>query len=82
MSETQLLNRIEINPKVLSGKPIVKGTRLSVQYILGLMASGADFDEILEEYTHLEKADIFACLMFAVKSLDSNIFVPLSKEVV
>ena len=82
MNETQLLSRIEINPKVLSGKPVIKGTRLSVQYILGLMASGADFDEILEEYTHLEKADVLACFMFAAKSLDKDIFVPLAKEAV
>lgn len=79
---TQILNRIEINPKVLSGKPIIKGTRLSVQFIVGLMASGADLDEILEEYEHLEKEDILACLMFASKSLDKDIFMPLSKEVV
>jgi len=82
MTETQLLSRIEINPKVLSGKPVIKGTRLSVQYILGLMASGADFEEILDEYTHLEKADVLACLMFASKSLDRDIFMPLSKEAV
>lgn len=49
---------------MLSGKPIVKGTRLSVQYIVGLMASGADFEEILDEYTCLEKIDILACLMY------------------
>jgi len=72
MTETQLLNRIEINPKVLSGKPIVKGTRLSVQYIVGLMASGADFEEILDEYTHLEKADILACLMYGKIKCDNK----------
>ncbi len=63
----EILNRIEINPKVLSGKPIIKGTRLSVQFIVGLMASGADLNEILDEYEHLEKEDVLTCLMFASK---------------
>jgi len=61
----ELLNRIEINSNLLKGKAVIKGTRLSVQYILGLLANDADFDEILNEYTKLEKEDILACLMFA-----------------
>jgi uncharacterized protein (DUF433 family) len=46
---------------------VIKGTRLSVQYILGLLASGADFDEVLTEYSTLSPEDIRACLLF-----DSN----------
>jgi len=67
----QLLERIEINQAVLLGKPVIKGTRLSVQFIIGLMASGADFDEILDEYKGIEKEDILACLKFASESLDT-----------
>jgi len=65
----QLSERIEINQAVLYGKPVIKGTRLSVQFIIGLMASGADFEEILGEYKGLEKEDILACLKFASESM-------------
>jgi len=80
MEQEQLLNRIEINPKVLVGKPVIKGTRLSVQYILGLLASGADFDEILSEYTSLNPEDIQACLLFASATLDTSSFMPLTQN--
>lgn len=76
-----LLERIEINPEVLKGKAVIKGTRLSVQFILGMLASGADFKEILDEYKTLEKKDILACLMFASKTLDNQLFIPFSKDV-
>jgi len=78
----QSLERIEINQAVLLGKPVIKGTRLSVQFILGLMASGADFEEILDEYKGIEKEDILACLKFASESLDNELFMPLSLQTV
>lgn len=64
MENEKLLNRITMDAGVLSGKPVIKGTRLSVQYILGLMAAGADTNEILSEYKLLSYEDILACLMF------------------
>ena len=76
-----LLDRIEINPEVLKGKAVIKGTRISVQYILGLLGSGADFEEILDEYKTLNKEDILACLVFASKTLEDQLFFPLSKDV-
>jgi len=78
----QSLERIEINQAVLLGKPVIKGTRLSVQFILGLMASGADFEEILDECKGIEKEDILACLKFASESLDNELFMPLSLQTV
>mgnify|MGYP000356334218 FL=1 len=78
----QSLERIEINQAVLLGKPVIKGTRLSVQFILGLMASGADFEEILDEYKDIGKEDILACLKFASESLDNELFMPLSLQTV
>jgi len=78
----QSLERIEINQAVLLGKPVIKGTRLSVQFILGLMASGADFEKILDEYKGIEKEDILACLKFASESLDNELFMPLSLQTV
>lgn len=67
MTEQQLLERITLNPKVMVGKPVIKGTRLTVEYILGLLAHGADITEILEEYEGLTQEDIQACFLVARK---------------
>jgi uncharacterized protein (DUF433 family) len=75
-----LLERITINPKVMVGKPVIRGTRLTVEYILGLLAHAATMEEILEEYPGLEKDDIFACLLFASKTLQDASFVPVVAE--
>ena len=80
MTEKQMLERIAMNPKVKVGKPVIKGTRLTVEYILGLLAQGATFDEILQEYEGLTREDIQACLLFATKSLESTVFMPLAGE--
>ena len=82
MQNEQLLERIIIDPEILTGKPVIKGTRLSVQYIIGLMASGAGFNEIISEYPKLMEEDILACLLFASKTLDSNTFTPLSGQLI
>lgn len=58
MSEQQLLERITLNPKIMVGKPVIRGTRLTVEYILNLLAHGATVSEILEEYTGLTPEDI------------------------
>jgi uncharacterized protein (DUF433 family) len=62
MSDQQLLDRITFNPKIMSGKPVIKGTRLTVEYILNLLAHGATSAEILAEYDGLTQSDIQACL--------------------
>ena len=80
MTKNQLLERIEINPKILTGKPVIKGTRLSVQFIVGLLAQGMSFEEVLEEYKNLKQEDILACLWFATQVLESNTFIPLDKS--
>jgi len=64
MTKESLLKRITLDPKVMVGKPVIKGTRLTVQYILGLLANGMAINEILEEYNGLEQDDIYACLLF------------------
>ncbi len=68
MTEQQLLERITLNPKVMVGKPVIKGTRLTVEYILGLLAHGATITEILEEYEGLTQEDIQACFLFATNT--------------
>jgi uncharacterized protein (DUF433 family) len=82
MDKSKLLERIVINPKVMVGKPVIRGTRLTVQYILGLLAHGATMDEILQEYEGLTREDILACLLFATEALENTAFVPLTVEVV
>jgi uncharacterized protein (DUF433 family) len=76
----ELLNRIETNPSILTGKPVIRGTRLSVQYIMGLLAHGATHQEILEEYPYLQENDIYACLTFAERMLENNLFYPLPQS--
>jgi uncharacterized protein (DUF433 family) len=77
MTDQQLLERITLNPKVMAGKPVIRGTRLTVEYILNLLAHGATVAEILEEYEGLTQEDIRACLLFASRSLESTAFMPL-----
>lgn len=62
-------NRITIDPKVLRGKPIIRGTRISVEFILELLSSGMNVKGILKEYPHLKKEDILACLEWARDSV-------------
>lgn len=80
MDDDQLLKRITLNPKVMAGKPVIKRTRLTVKYVLKLLAHGAAVSEILEEYQGLTKEDIQACLLFATKSLENTSFMPLTVE--
>ena len=63
------------------GKPVIRGTRLTVEYILNLLAHSATVPEILEEYEGLVEADIRACLLFASRSLESASFMPLAMEI-
>ncbi len=81
MKDQHLLERITLNPKVMTGKPVIRGTRLTVEYILNLLAHGADETEILNEYEGLVHEDIRACLLFATKSLETTVFMPLAVEV-
>lgn len=80
MIERQLLERITLDPKVMVGKPVIRGTRLTVEYTLNLLAHGATVTEILEEYQGLAPEDIQACLLFATKSLANTSFMPLVVE--
>jgi len=62
------------------GKPVIRGTRLTVEYILNLLAHGAAVEEILQEYNGLTREDIQACILFATKALESTVFMPLAVE--
>jgi len=64
MKDEALRARITIDPKVKMGKPVLKGTRLTVDYILNLIAHGATPEEITQEYSGLSEEDIQACILF------------------
>ncbi len=65
MSEAELLARITINPKIYGGKPIIRGQRIAVEHVLGMLAAGDTPQAILDAYPSVEAADIQACLVFA-----------------
>jgi uncharacterized protein (DUF433 family) len=76
MHEQQLLERITLNPQVMVGKPVIRGTRLTVEYILNLLAHGASVEEVLKEYDGLTPADIQDCFRFATHALAGREFLP------
>ncbi len=80
MKDEQLLERIVLDPKVMVGKPVIKGTRLTVDFILNLLAHGATEKEILDEYKGLTIENIQACFLFATKSIENTEFMPLMAE--
>ncbi len=65
-------DRITVNPKVLVGKPIIKGTRIAVEFVIELLGAGWTVEEILREYDHLTAEDIQACLKYASELLSSE----------
>ena len=64
--------RIEIKESVLTGKPIIKGTRISVEFIIELLGQGWTTEQILKEYDHLSQEDIQACLCYAHNVLSNE----------
>ena len=74
--------RIVANPGILGGKPIVEGTRLSVEHILGLLASGMSNEEIIADYPDLTEESIRAVLGYAARALKNDIVIdmPFSRE--
>jgi uncharacterized protein (DUF433 family) len=78
MSEIELLQRITVDPQIFGGKPIIRGHRLAVEHVLGMLAAGDDFQTILDGYPWLESADIRACLVYARRSVANERIEPLS----
>jgi uncharacterized protein (DUF433 family) len=63
--ERALLARITVNPEIFGGKPIIRGRRLAVEHVLGMLAAGDSVETILEGYPWLEREDVQACLVYA-----------------
>jgi uncharacterized protein (DUF433 family) len=71
-------DRIVIDPKILTGKPTIKGTRLAVEFIVDLLAQGWKEEEVMENYPGLNHEDILACLSYASELLRSERVFPTS----
>lgn len=71
MEEQKLLERIVVNPQIFNGKPIIRGRRLAVEHVLGMLAAGDPPETILEGYPWLEPEDIRACLVVDSLSKES-----------
>jgi len=69
MTEKTLLKRIIINPKVMLGKPVIKGTRLTVEIIVEKLAYGATLDDLKRDYPFLKNDDVRAALLYAAKRI-------------
>ncbi len=65
--------RIEIDPKIMFGKPVIKGTRITVEHILRKVAGGMTVAEILDDHPHLEPDDVYAATAFAADYLAQNV---------
>lgn len=65
MDENKLLERVTVNPNIFGGKPIIRGRRLAVEHVLGMLAAGDSPETILSGYPWLEPEDIQACLVYA-----------------
>ena len=78
MNDEDLLRRIETRPGVLGGKPVIRGTRLSVEYVMNLLAHGETPGGIALEYDGLSEDDVRACLLFAKRAMEDLSFAPLT----
>lgn len=74
-------NRITSDPAVLVGKPVIKGTRISVELILGWLANGWTYEQILESYPHITREDILAALAFAEEMMRDEQYIAAHKAV-
>jgi len=80
MNESNLLQRITINPQIFGEKPIIRGRRLAVEHVLGMLAAGDTVEILLEGYPWLEKEDVLACLAYAHRLVGHERVEPLILE--
>ena len=71
------MSRIVVNPEILGGKPIIDGTRLSVEHVLGLLASGMSHAEIIEAYPELNEENIQLVLTYASRAFRDEVIIDL-----
>lgn len=77
MQDHELLRRIILNSGITIGKPVIKGTEITVEHILGSLAHGTSEEQLFHQ-EGVSREDIQACLLFAAKSLETSFFMPLA----
>ncbi len=82
MDEQLLLKRITVDPKIFGEKPIIRGRRLAVEHVLGMLAAGDTPDTILDGYPWLEREDIQACLAYAHRLVGHERIEPLPLSII
>ncbi len=80
MIEAELLKRITVNPGIFGGKPIIRGRRLAVEHVLGMLAAGDSVDDLLRAYPWLEREDVLACLAYARRIVGRERVEPLAVD--
>jgi uncharacterized protein (DUF433 family) len=73
----ELLKRIVVHPGIFGGKPIIRGHRIAVEHVLGMLAAGDTAEELLNAYPFLEREDIAACLLYAQRIVANERIEPL-----
>jgi uncharacterized protein (DUF433 family) len=82
MDEQKLLQRITVNPEIFGGKPIIRGRRLAVEHVLGMLAAGDEPETIVAGYPWMEAEDVQACLVYARRVVGRERIEPLVVETV
>ncbi len=80
MDEQKLMERITFNPQIFGGKPIIRGRRLAVEHVLGMLAAGDTVETIIDGYPWLEVEDVRACLAYARRVVGHERIEPLLIE--
>jgi uncharacterized protein (DUF433 family) len=80
LTRDELLQRITYNPDILGGKPTIRGRRLAVEHVLGMLAAGDSPETLMEGYEWLERDDILACLAYAYRAVAGERFAPRLAE--
>jgi uncharacterized protein (DUF433 family) len=80
MIENDLLSRITVNPKIFGGKPIIRGRRLAVEHVLGMLAAGDTMETVLSGYPWLVREDVLACIAYAQRLVEHERVEPMLAE--
>lgn len=80
--EGMLLDRITVNPRIFGGKPIIRGRRLAVEHVLGMLAAGDTVETVLSGYPWLERDDVRACIAYAHRLVEHERIEPLIAEAI
>jgi uncharacterized protein (DUF433 family) len=77
MDDAKLLERITYNPAIFGGKPIIRGKRLAVEHVLGMLAAGNTYESMVEDFPWLVIEDVQACLLYAARMVGRERFEPV-----